>query len=61
MRIKCHRCGHEWNYKGYKSKNKYKSFCTCPKCSTKVKVKETTDDKKEIITPESKKIKWYGE
>ena len=34
MRLKCKRCGHEWDYKG---KNPY--YATCPFCLSKVKVK----------------------
>lgn len=33
VEMKCHRCGHEWEYKG---KSKY--FTSCPQCKTSVKV-----------------------
>lgn len=31
MKIKCKKCGHEWEYKG---KSKY--YVTCPRCYSKV-------------------------
>jgi len=35
MKLKCQRCGYEWNYKG-----KSKWYTSCPKCKTSVKIKE---------------------
>ena len=33
MRVKCHICKYEWNYKGL---NKF--YATCPRCLRKVKL-----------------------
>ena len=35
MKLKCQRCGYEWDYKG-----KSKWYTSCPKCKTSVKIKE---------------------
>jgi len=35
MKLKCQRCGREWDYKGKK-----KWFTSCPDCKTSVKIKE---------------------
>lgn len=35
MNLKCHLCGHAWNYKG---KSEY--YATCPRCYRKVNVKK---------------------
>jgi Zn finger protein HypA/HybF involved in hydrogenase expression len=34
VKLKCQRCGHEWEYKG---KRKY--YTSCPDCKTSVKIK----------------------
>lgn len=36
VRLRCQRCGHEWDYKG---KNRY--FATCPHCRIYVSVKKS--------------------
>lgn len=41
-RVKCRRCGYEWNYKGTK-----KVMITCPDCLTKLKIKEAMIDRVE--------------
>ncbi len=33
--LKCHRCKHEWIYKG-----KSKWYASCPDCRTSVRIKE---------------------
>lgn len=35
IKIKCHHCGHEWNYKG-----KSEFYAPCPKCMYKVNIKK---------------------
>jgi len=35
MKLKCKRCGKEWEYKG---KKKY--YTSCPDCKTSIKIKE---------------------
>jgi len=39
MKQKCHRCKHEWEYKGVKNCNKYPQFISCPKCKTSIKLR----------------------
>ena len=39
MRLRCHHCGHEWDYKG---KSKY--YATCPVCYYKVRIRESSKD-----------------
>ena len=46
MKMKCKRCGKEWEYKGKKKVHKeYTQYVTCPKCHTSIKL----NDKTEII------------
>ena len=35
MKLKCQRCGHNWDYKG-----KSKWYATCPMCKTSVNIKK---------------------
>jgi len=34
MKLKCQKCGREWDYKGHK-----RFYTTCPDCKTSVKLK----------------------
>jgi len=36
MKVKCSKCGYEWNYKGMSF------WACCPKCQNKTKIKEIT-------------------
>jgi len=40
MKVKCHRCGNEWEYNGEKIDlaKKYPQFVSCSKCRTSVKL-----------------------
>lgn len=40
VKQKCHRCRHEWEYKGKKLKQKvnYPQYVQCPKCRTTIKL-----------------------
>lgn len=42
MKIKCHRCKKEWEYKGIKEKlvGKYPQYISCSKCRTSVKLEK---------------------
>jgi len=33
MKIKCNKCGYEWNYKGRRTR-----YATCPNCKASVKI-----------------------
>jgi len=43
MKVKCKRCGNEWDYTGKKIKlmKKYPQFVVCSKCNTSVKLEES--------------------
>ena len=41
IKLKCKRCGKEWDYKGEKRPNdSFNRWTTCPNCLTSVKIKE---------------------
>lgn len=41
MKSKCHKCKHEWDYKGSRKPIKdINIYVTCPKCKTNVKLEE---------------------
>ncbi|MBU0959269.1 MAG: hypothetical protein KKB31_04980 [Nanoarchaeota archaeon] len=42
MKVKCKRCGKEWDYTGDKIEllKKYPQYISCPKCNTSVKLNE---------------------
>lgn len=40
IRLRCHRCKHQWVYDGKKTlKSKYPVYVTCPYCKTSVNLK----------------------
>lgn len=41
VKLKCKRCGREWEYKGEKE-----YYTSCPDCKTSVKIKEMLIEKK---------------
>lgn len=48
IKMKCHKCGHLWDYKGKKVLNtKYHVYTSCSSCYTLVRLEERKDDIKE--------------
>lgn len=45
MKIKCQRCGNEWDYDGDKIRivKNYPQYVSCSKCRTSVKLKLTSE------------------
>ena len=46
MKVKCHRCGKEWEYKGEKEElaKQYPQYISCSKCNTSVKLEEVKEN-----------------
>lgn len=45
MKLKCHRCGYEWEYNGKKKVlKKFTPYVSCSRCRTSVKLQETKDE-----------------
>ncbi|MEK6879557.1 MAG: DUF1660 family phage protein [Nanoarchaeota archaeon] len=40
MKLKCKKCKHEWNYKGYANNSKVIYYVTCPRCYNKLRVEK---------------------
>ena len=49
--MRCHNCGHTWNYKG-----KSKHYATCPRCRFKVRINKKKDSTKKALTKATKII-----
>lgn len=44
--MSCKRCGHIWNYKGYKKPQVYSQYVSCPICKSLIKLPNNEEETK---------------